>query len=443
MNILEDKKEKVVIVGFVHKHSPLSDAEESLEELKILCQSAGAEVVYSVLQVRKTIDPASYIGRGKAEELSLICKEFAADTAVFDEPLTASQRNNLEKTLNVKVLDRTQIILDIFAQRARSNEGKLQVELAQLKYSLARLVGKGTELSRLGGGIGTRGPGEQKLEMDKRLIKKRIQIITKELDKVIKHRNQQRQNRSENNIFTFSIVGYTNAGKTTLFNKLTQVDSKASDQLFTTLDPLIRKVRLPSGTNILISDTVGFIHKLPQELISAFKATLEEITFSSALIHIVDISNSQPESQMQSVNDILKEINANDKVKILVFNKIDNEKVMHKKNYLMRNYPDAIFISAKTGENLNTLIQKMENVTLNSWSLYKIKLPFTAMEILHLIYEHAAVKNKMFLNDSIKLNILAPLYLINHLQKDSRIKLNKMENNKAFLTKRNVKMKIG
>lgn len=442
MTILEKKKEKVVIIGLVHKHNLLSEAEESLEELKVLCQSAGAEVVYLVLQVRQSIDPAFYIGRGKAEELSLICKEFSADTAVFDEPLTASQRNNLEKILNVKVLDRVQIILDIFAQRARSNEGKLQVELAQLKYSLARLIGKGTELSRLGAGIGTRGPGEQKLEVDKRLIKKRIQIITKELDKVIKHRSQQRQIRSQNDIFTFSIVGYTNAGKTTLFNKLTQVNSQASNQLFTTLDPLIRRVRLPSGINILISDTVGFIHKLPPELISAFKATLEEITFSSALIHVVDISNPQPESQMQSVNDILKEINAYDKIKILVFNKIDSENVSLQRNYLMRKYPDAVFISAKTGENLDALIQKMENVTLNSWSLYKIKLPFAAMEILHQIYEHAVVKNKIFLKDSIKLNILAPSYLMTHLQKDSRIQLNKIENNKAFFIKRNSKVRI-
>ncbi len=385
IDILDEMKEKVVVVGLAHKQNPVQQANDSLNELAVLCESAGAKVVYSMLQIRPFIDSSCYIGKGKAEELAIICKELLANTVVFDDSLTYSQRNKLEKILNLKVLDRTQVILDIFAQRARSNEGKLQVELAQLKYLLARLIGKGTALSKLGGGIGTRGPGEQKLEVEKRLIKKRIQTITKELGKIIEHRYQQRQLRSENDIFTFSIVGYTNAGKTTLFNKLANLNSKTSNKLFTTLDPLIRRVKLPSGIDILISDTVGFIHKLPPELISAFKATLEEITYSDALIHVVDISNPEPESRIESVERILQEINADNKTKLLVFNKIDNENSISKINYLRKKYPDAVFISSKSGENIEILLQHLENIILNSWKLYNIKLSFIIAIIFHLI----------------------------------------------------------
>jgi GTP-binding protein HflX len=439
IDLLNSKKERVVIVGLAHRLNPVSEAQDSLDELALLCDSAGAEVVYSTLQTRQAIDPASYIGKGKAYEIAAICHELSADTVVFDEPLTASQRRNLEKILNIKVLDRTQVILDIFAQRARSSEGKLQVELAQLKYMLANLAGKGTELSRLGGGIGTRGPGEQKLEVDKRRIKNRIKIITSELNKIIKNRDQQRQARFDNEIHTFSIVGYTNAGKTTLFNKLTQLDNKASNKLFTTLDTLIRKITLPGGISVLISDTVGFINKLPPELVSAFKATLEEITYSSALIHVVDLSASNVEAKIASVDKILTEINADNKTKLLVFNKIDIEPNANKRNYLLKKYPDALFVSAKTGENIDLLLHRLESIVINSWSSYDVRLPFTAMELIHKIYENSSVKQKKTLKNSVKLNILAPYYLIQILMKDPRIRLRKIENLKLNLSKSNSK----
>ena len=424
------KKERAIVVGLAHKHNPLLAEQDSLEELKTLCDSAGAEVLLSILQERFSRDPATYIGKGKAEELKVLCDETDADIIVFDEPLTATQRYNLEKILTIKVLDRTQIILDIFAQRARSKEGKLQVELAQLKYTGSRLIGKGTELSRLGGGIGTRGPGEQKLEADKRRIRKRIQIVNKELDSIRKYRLQQRQLRNDNEIFTFSLVGYTNAGKSTLFNLLTSQYSTASDKLFTTLDPLIRKVLLPHNTHILLSDTVGFIHKLPQELLTAFKATLEEVVFSSALIHVIDASHPQLEAHIESVNKILEEIHAEDKNRLLVFNKMDLPEAQIKNTLLQKYYPDALFLSAKDNENIDGLRQRLENIALHSWLLVHIIVPMNAMDMLHYIYEKGLVRTRKNSNDFIELDILASPQFMSFLKKDTRLKIDLAANEK-------------
>lgn len=417
MTKLSIKKERAIVVGLAHKYNPIPVAQDSLEELKILCDSAGAEVIFSILQERSLRDPACYIGKGKAEELRMYSEESQADIIVFDEPLTAKQKYNLEKIIQTKILDRTQIILDIFAQRARSKEGKLQVELAQLKYTASHLIGKGTELSRLGGGIGTRGPGEQKLESDKRRIRKRIQTINRELDSIRKYRFQQRQMRNENEIFIFSLVGYTNAGKTTLFNLLTEQQSIASDKLFTTLDPLIRKVILPHNTHILISDTVGFIHKLPQELLTAFKATLEEVVFASALIHVIDASDPQMDAHMESVDKILKEINAEEKTKLLVFNKMDLPEAHKKQMLLQHNYSDALFLSANNKDNLEALQERLENIALHSWQLLHIVLPMDAMDILHHIYEKGLVRKRTNVNGAIELDVLASPQLQNYLKK--------------------------
>ncbi len=422
------RKERAIVIGLAYKGKPINNAEESLEELKTLTASAGAEVVYSLLQEREARDPAYFIGKGKVQNLNLLCKELGADIAVFDESLSASQRHNLEEILNIKVLDRTQIILDIFAQRARSREGKLQVELAQLKYTASRLIGKGKELSRLGGGIGTRGPGEQKLEVDKRRIKKKIQFIMKELEKIRSHRSYQRQLRKENKIFTFSLVGYTNAGKTTLFNLLTKDQRPADDKLFTTLDPLIRRIVLPCGINVLISDTVGFIHNLPSELITAFKATLEEIEDSSALIHIIDASHPQMEKQIDSVNKILEEMQCDDKTKLLVFNKMDLSEAAKKKELLKRMYPDAVFISAKNSEGINKLLYKLETAILKTWSYYSVELPFDAQCILNKIYENVVVHNRKDSKRKIKLKILSPNYFLNSLKEDKRIIIKSINN---------------
>lgn len=423
MTELKIKKERAIVVGLAYKHNPILIAQDSLEELKTLCDSAGAEVLFSILQERSARDPAFYIGKGKAEELRVYSEEAQADIIVFDEPLTATQRNNLEKIIDTKILDRTQIILDIFAQRARSKEGKLQVELAQLKYTASRLIGKGTELSRLGGGIGTRGPGEQKLESDKRRIRKRIQTINHEIDSIRKYRLQQRQLRNDNEIFTFSLVGYTNAGKTTLFNHLTSQQSTASDQLFTTLDPLIRKVILPHDTHILISDTVGFIHKLPQELLNAFKATLEEVVFASALIHVIDASHPQMDAHIESVNKILEEIHAEEKTRMLVFNKMDLAEAHKKRLLLQNNYPDALFISAKNDENIEALKERLENIASHSWQLLHIILPMDAMDILHHIYKRGLVRKRKNAIGFIELDVLASPQLQNHLKKDSRLEI--------------------
>jgi len=422
------RKERAIVVSLAYKGKPINDAEESLEELKTLTASAGAEVVYTLLQEREARDPAYFIGKGKVQNLNLLCKDLNADMAVFDESLSASQRHNLEKILNIKLLDRTQIILDIFAQRARSREGKLQVELAQLRYIASRLIGKGKELSRLGGGIGTRGPGEQKLEVDKRRIKKRIQIIMKELEKVRSHREYQRRLRKENKIFTFSLVGYTNAGKTTLFNLLTKDQRPADDRLFTTLDPLIRRIVLPSGIHVLISDTVGFINNLPPELMAAFKATLEEIQDASALIHIIDASHPQMEKQIDSVNKILQEMQCDDKTKIMVFNKIDLSEAAKKKELLKRIYPDAVFISAKTNEGINKLLYKLETILFKTWSYYSIELPFDAQCILNKIYENVVVHKRKDSKRKIKLKILSPNYFLNFLKGDERIIIKSINN---------------
>jgi GTPase len=440
MTELNHNKERVIVIGLAHKYNPLYAVQDSLEELKVLCESAGAEVLFSVIQERTSRDPAYYIGKGKAEELHLLSEEIGADSAVFDEPLTATQRHNLENIFQIKILDRTQIILDIFAQRARSKEGKLQVELAQLKYTASRLIGKGTQLSRLGGGIGTRGPGEQKLESDKRRIRKRIQTINKELDTIRKYRSQQRQLRNDNEICTFSLVGYTNAGKSTLFNLLTSHHSAASSTLFTTLDPLIRKVVLPHTATILLSDTVGFIHKLPQELLTAFKATLEEVVFSSALLHIIDASSPHMNEHIDSVNKILEEILVQDKHKILVFNKMDLPEAQQKQSMLQNAYPDALFISAKNHENIDSLHKRLETIALNEWLLLHIIIPLSAMDMLHHIYEKGLVRHRKNMQNSVELDILASPQLFNFLKKDNRLSVQSAvkENHQAKIERMNL-----
>ena len=269
-----------------------------------------ATVVLRVLQERPRPDPATFLGSGKVKALAVSCDELRADVVIFDNELSPAQLRNLEEVLGRKVLDRTQLILDIFARRARTREGKLQVELAQLKYLLPRLVGSSTALSRLGGGIGTRGPGETKLETDRRRIRHRISVLSKEIDVVRRRRTQLRERRQKGAVPTVTLVGYTNAGKTTLFNALTGDDAVASDALFVTLDPLVRKLRLPDRRELLVSDTVGFIDRLPHSLVAAFRATLEEVAASDLLVHVIDASNPDRELQMAAVQSVLAEVGA-------------------------------------------------------------------------------------------------------------------------------------
>ena len=318
---IKDETEKVILVGVAL--SDQDDTKESLEELKDLVSTAGAETAGMLIQNREQQHPATYVGKGKIEELKNMIWELRATGIVCDDELSPAQMKNLQDELDVKVMDRTLIILDIFAARASTSEGKIQVELAQLKYQQTRLTGWGRAMSRLGGGIGTRGPGEKKLEMDRRLIKSRIAQLNRELKDVKKHREVTREQRSRSHIPVAAIVGYTNAGKSTLLNALTGAGILAEDKLFATLDPTTRDLKLPSGQEILMTDTVGFIRKLPHHLIEAFRSTLEEAKYADIILHVVDASNPQMDEQMYTVYETLQNLGLKDKPVITVSNTID------------------------------------------------------------------------------------------------------------------------
>ncbi len=378
---------------------------EEIEELKNLTLSAGAEVSGILQHKQAEINPKFFISAGKVEEIKSITGAEDIDLVIFDNDLTPAQQSNLETAFKLKVIDRTALILDIFAQRAQSSEGKLQVELAQLNYILPRLRGKGIQLSRLGGGIGTRGPGEQKLEVDRRKIRKKINQLEIRINNIATQRETQRKNREENSIFSISLVGYTNSGKSTLLNTLTKSDVLVKDMLFSTLDSTTRKLRIPEMDEILISDTVGFIEKLPHQLVAAFKSTLEEVRRADLLLLVVDSGNIYFEHQIRSVMKVLKEIEIKQKPIILVFNKIDKISA-RALSALKLKYRNSIFISAlkKTGlENLYDKIKK--NVDKNRLTL-TLKIPYTESNLLSFVYNYCKILEKKYTNDSlvIKLN---------------------------------------
>ena len=348
-----------------------SDAEASLDELEELVKTAGAVTVDKMIQNRERIHPGTYLGKGKIEEVRERIWELEATGVVCDDELSPAQLRNLEDALDTKVMDRTMVILDIFASRATTSEGKIQVELAQLKYRAARLVGLRSSLSRLGGGIGTRGPGEKKLEMDRRLIHERIGQLKSELEQVKRHRDVMRSQREKLHTSVAAIVGYTNAGKSTLLNRLTGAGILAEDKLFATLDPTTRSLELESGQQILLTDTVGFIRKLPHHLIEAFKSTLEEARYSDIILHVVDCSNPNMDMQMHVVYETLRELKVEDKVVVTVFNKIDQKTGGEYPRDLQSDY--QVQISAKTGEGLDQLISTLENI-LRSQKVYLEKV---------------------------------------------------------------------
>ena len=355
--VFAPQREVAVLIGLRRPHQSRWDAEDSLEELAQLAISAGATPAFRVLQERSLPNPRTLIGPGKAEEVRAICEE-GVDLVIFDDDLTGSQQRNLEGVLGRKVVDRTGLILDIFAQRARSREGKLQVELAQLKYLLPRLTGHGVELSQLGGGIGTRGPGETQLEVDRRRIRRRIVKIEEGLEKVRRHRALLRRGRQKQALLTAAFVGYTNAGKSSLLNALTDAALPVADKFFATLDPTLRKVRVPGGRNILLSDTVGFIRKLPHQLVEAFKATLEEVRASDFLLHVIDISHPDWQNQSQAVMAVLGELGAAAKPLISVYNKVDKLPHPEAVAFLARR-PRSVVVSARTGAGLDDLKHAM------------------------------------------------------------------------------------
>jgi GTP-binding protein HflX len=348
--------ERAALVGLVSHSSRHVDPEQALDELAGLARAAGAVVALRMWQDRPKPDPASYLGSGKVASLAAACAEADVTLVIVDDELTPAQLRNLEARLDRKVVDRTQLILDIFARRARTREGKGQVELAQLKYLLPRLVGAGAALSRLGGGIGTRGPGETKLETDRRRLRMRIAAIQREIDQVRRRRGQLRERRHKQSVPTAALVGYTNAGKTTLFNRLTKERAVASDALFVTLDPLVRQVHLPDRRELLLSDTVGFIDRLPHTLVAAFRATLEEVVEADLVLHVIDAASPERDRQSAAVLRVLEEVGATDVPIYDVYNKID-ALTEDERRRLSDLKPGAAHVSALTGEGVPELLE--------------------------------------------------------------------------------------
>jgi GTP-binding protein HflX len=410
---LEVKKEIAIIVGLHRTSNTTSKVEveinKSMRELASLAEAAGAEVAASVIQNRPSRDASYYVGKGKIEEIKEQCLLYDASVVIFNDQLSGSQIRNIEEILEIKVLDRASLILDIFAQRALSKEGKLQVELAQLKYRLPRLQGFGKEMSRTGGGIGTRGPGEQKLEVDRRHILSRVSDIKKELEEVKKYRAVQRAQRMKSDIPLVALVGYTNAGKSTLLNELIKthkdytIDKEvlAKDMLFASLDVTLRKAVLPNKKEFLVVDTVGFVSQLPHDLIEAFKATLEEVKYADLIIHVIDTSNDNHELQMNTTLDVLKQLNVENKPIITVYNKIDllNEEI----NY--RNSEDVLYVSAQTKLNMNDLLKAIEQKLMHNTYKVMLTIPFERGDIINTLKNKYAFDKLEYQADGIDLNL--------------------------------------
>ena len=394
---LKQVKEKVILVGV--STDDHDDTEKSLDELEELASTAGAVTVGRVVQNLSQIHPVTYVGKGKLYEIKDLLWETEATGIICDDELSPIQLGNMEDALNTKIMDRTLIILDIFANRASTNEGKIQVELAQLKYRQSRLVGLGKSLSRLGGGIGTRGPGEKKLEMDRRLIKGRIAQLNRELKDVKRHREVTREQRSRNQVPVIAIVGYTNAGKSTLLNTLTGADVLEEDKLFATLDPTTRNLKLPSKQEVLLTDTVGFIRKLPHHLIEAFKSTLEEAKYADIILHVVDASNPQMDEQMYIVYETLMNLEVKNKPVITAFNKqdkVDGE-------VILRDFKadHVVNISAKTGEGLENLQNVIEEVLREQKILIEQLYPYADAGKIQLIRKYGELLEEEYREEGI------------------------------------------
>jgi len=392
----KDTLEKAILVGCQTQEEDELRFTYSMEELASLTETANGQVLISVVQKRERIHPATYLGKGKVEELKALCEELDADILIFNDELSPSQKRNLASEIEARIIDRTQLILDIFAQRARSKEGKLQVELAQLQYLLPRLAGQGIALSRLGAGIGTRGPGETKLETDRRHIRRRLDDIKSQLKVIVQHRDRYRERRKKNKTFQVAIVGYTNAGKSTLFNRLSEAESYEENQLFATLDPMTRKLILPSGYLALITDTVGFIQDLPTSLIAAFRSTLEEVKEADLLLHVVDMSNPDYFQHEKTVNKLLEDLEVKDVPQLTVYNKKD----LQHPDFVPTAHTPSVFISAFDKEDRDALKRKMETVIIEMMAPYQVEVPSTEGKLLSQLKNETVLRELVFNEES-------------------------------------------
>ena len=405
---LAQAQERAVLVGMEYNGMLNTlgwTIEDSVEELKQLADTAGAQVVARFLQKRPKPDPAFFIGKGKVQELALFVQQENVDLCIFDDELSPAQQRNIEQAMGIRVLDRTALILDIFAQRARTNEGKLQVELAQLQYNLPRIMGKGLSLSRLGGGIGTRGPGETKLEVDRRRIRDRIAYIKECIGKVKSVRTLHRASRNKASVPTVSLVGYTNAGKSTLLNTLTNSDIYAKDQLFATLDPTTRQLDLPDKQQAILTDTVGFIQRLPHQLVAAFQSTLEEVVEADVLLHVIDVSHELYKEQSNAVYHVLEQIGAKDKTIITVYNKIDKLPEDSALPARLAQEENSVCISAKAGLNLDKLLEMIaENLKLKAVEEYFL-IPYSDSAVAAKLHNVGTVLEQEYLAEGTQLKV--------------------------------------
>lgn len=408
---IEKIKEKVILVGVSFREG--DDTDDSMTELAELVETAGAEVVGMTVQGRANIHPGTYVGSGKLQEIRHMISDLQADGVVCDDELSPAQLRNMEKELDCKVIDRTLVILDIFAARASTSEGKIQVELAQLRYRLSRLTGLGTSLSRLGGGIGTRGPGEKKLEMDRRLIKTRISQLKRELEEVRQHREVNRGQRSRNHTKVAAIVGYTNAGKSTLLNRLTGANVLEEDKLFATLDPTTRNLKLDGGQEILLTDTVGFIRKLPHHLIEAFRSTLEEAKYADLIIHVVDIANPQREKQMQIVYETLQNLGVAGKKVITLFNKQDKLQMEEVVKDFKADY--TLKISAATGSGLEQVKEVLEEVLREDKQFLEGTFPYDLGGQISAIRKYGELIEEEYRENGIYVRAFVPVEMYRNL----------------------------
>ena len=409
-----EQQERVIL--FAASTNDSDDTEESVEELKELVKTAGAETVGTVIQNRENIHPGTYLGKGKIQELKEMVWESGATGVVCDDELSPAQLKNLEDALDTKVMDRTMIILDIFAARAKTREGKIQVELAQLRYRAVRLVGLRNSLSRLGGGIGTRGPGETKLEVDRRRIHERISQLKSELQDVERHRDVVRKQRVQSGTLTAAIVGYTNAGKSTLLNKLTGAGILAEDKLFATLDPTTRALTLPRGEKVLLTDTVGFIRKLPHHLVEAFKSTLEEARYCDVILHVVDCSNPQMDMQMHVVYETLRRLDIKDKEIITVFNKVDRPDADTACRDMSADY--KVKLSAKIGEGIEELLDLFAIILRNRRIYFEKVFAYRDAGRIQTIRKSGQLLSEEYQDDGIHVKAYVPVELFEELYRD-------------------------